>query len=113
MATMGHDRRYREEAMRRCRESTGDLINFGERVIQRDILAKEHGLSDRQTKALGHVLAHDGLTIHKYEALCPDTNRRTLQRDLKAMVDQGLLAIRGTSSTDPTKRYALAGGHRT
>ncbi len=81
----------------------------GERAIQRDVLAKEHGLSDRQAQALSHVMEHGGLTIQEYEALCPDTHRRSLQRDLKGLVDKGLLAERGTSSTDPTKRYVLSG----
>ena len=35
-------------------------------------------------------------------------NRRTLQRDLKALVDKGLLAERGTGPTDPTRHYRLA-----
>ena len=84
----------------------------GERAIQRDILAKEHRLSERQAKALRHVMEHGSLTIQDYEALCPGVNRRTLQRDLKAMLDQGLLAESGTSLTDPTKRYTLGQGAR-
>jgi len=79
----------------------------GERVIQRDILAKEHGLSERQVKAIGHVMEHGSLTIQDYDVLCPGINRRSLQRDLKSMLDNGLLAEAGTSPTDPTKRYML------
>jgi Fic family protein len=79
----------------------------GERVIQRDILAKEHGLSERQVKALGHVMENGSLTIQDYEVLCPGINRRSLQRDLKSMLDRGVLAEAGTSPTDPTKRYTL------
>ena len=51
-------------------------------------------------------------TIQDYEALCPGVNRRSLQRDLKAMLDKGLLAESGTSPTDPTKRYTLGRGAR-
>jgi len=80
----------------------------GERAIQRDVLAKEHRLSERQTLALGHAMEHGGLTIQDYEQLCPKVNRRTLQRDLKTMVNKGLLMEKGTSATDPTKRYYLA-----
>lgn len=79
----------------------------GERVIQRDILAKEHGLSERQIKALGQVMEHGSMTIQDYETLCPGVNRRSLQRDLKTMLDKGLLNESGTSPTDPTKRYTL------
>jgi Fic family protein len=70
----------------------------GEQAIRRDVLIKEHGLSDRQAKALGHILEHGSLTIKDYERLYPDTNRRSLQRDLKAMVDRGLLASEGATN---------------
>lgn len=79
----------------------------GERVIQRDVLVKEHGLSERQAKALGHVMENGSLMIQDFEDLCPGINRRSLQRDLKTMLNNGLLAESGTSPTDPTKRYTL------
>lgn len=79
----------------------------GERAIRRDVIIKEHNLSERQELALGYVLEHGELAIQDYRQLCPQVNRRTLQRDLKAMVDKGLLGERGTSPTDPTKRYRL------
>jgi len=82
----------------------------GEHAIHRDVLAQEYRLSERQTKALGHILEHGRLTIQEYEALCPGANRRTLQRDLKGLADKGLFVERGTSATDPTKRYVLAEG---
>ena len=85
----------------------GEVRQRGEQAIQRDILAKEYGLSDRQSKALGHVLEHGSLTIQDYQRLCPDVNRRTLQRDLKGMLECGLLIDSGRSPTDPTRRYAL------
>ncbi len=77
----------------------------GERVIQRDALVREHELSERQAKAIDFVLEHGGLTIQEYESLCPGSNRRSLQRDLRDLVAKGLLTEQGTSSTDPTKRY--------
>lgn len=80
----------------------------GERTIRQDVLAREQGLSDRQALALGHVMEHGRLTIQEYEALCPGSNRRTLQRDLKAMVEKGLFVERGTGPTDPTRHYRLA-----
>jgi len=67
----------------------------GEQAIRRDVLVKEHRLSDRQAKALGHILEHGSLTIQDFEGLCPDVNRRSLQRDLKAMVDRGLIVSEG------------------
>ena len=70
----------------------------GERAMRRDVLIKEHGLSDRQAKALGHILEHGSLTIQDFERLCPEVNRRSLQRDLKAMVDVGLLVSEGATN---------------
>jgi len=70
----------------------------GKRAICRDVLAREHGLSDRQAQALGHILEHGRLAIQDYEALCPGANRRTLQRDLSAMVEKGLLVPRGQTN---------------
>lgn len=67
----------------------------GEQAIRRDVLVKEHRLSNRQAKALGHILEHSSLTIQDFERLCPDVNRRSLQRDLKAMVERGLIAAEG------------------
>jgi Fic family protein len=80
----------------------------GQLAIQRDVLVREHELSDRQGKALGHALEHGGITIQDYEQLCPEFSRRTLQRDLKALIEDGLLRERATSPTDPTKRYVIA-----
>ena len=67
----------------------------GEQAIRRDVLIKEHGLSDRQAKAIGHILEHVSLTIQDFERLCPEVHRRSLQRDLKNMVDNGLLITEG------------------
>ena len=80
----------------------------GERTIHRDVLAREHGLSERQTKALGYVLEHGRLTIQEYADLYPNTNRRTLQRDLKDLANKGVFSERGTGPTDPTKHYVLS-----
>lgn len=70
----------------------------GEQAIRRDVLVKEHRLSDRQAKALAHVLEHGSLTIQGYEALCPEINRRSLQRDLKMMIEIGLLISEGATN---------------
>lgn len=70
----------------------------GEQAIRRDILIKQHGLSDRQTKAIDHILEQGSLTIQDFKRLCPDVNRRSLQRDLKAIVDLGLLVSEGATN---------------
>ena len=79
----------------------------GEQAIRRDVMAKQHNLSDRQAMALAHILVHGSLTIQDFERLCSRVSRRTLQRDLKLIIDKGLLAEKSTSPTDPTKHYVL------
>jgi len=75
-----------------------EMKTRGERAIRRDVLARRHGLSDRQARALDQVLDEGRLTIQEYAALCPGVNRRTLQRDLKAMVEKGLFALHGSTN---------------
>jgi hypothetical protein len=70
----------------------------GEQAIRLDVLVKQYGLSDRQAGAIKHILEHGSLTIQKFERLCPDVNRRTLQRDLKAMVNEGVLLSEGATN---------------
>jgi len=70
----------------------------GERVMHRDILARRHRLSERQRLALGLALEQGGLAIRDYEILAPDTSRRTLQRELRAMVKDGLLVAEGATN---------------
>ena len=82
----------------------------GERAIRRDVLIKERGLSDRQAKALSHIVEHGSLTIQDFERLCPDVNRRSLQRDIRAMIEQGIVEEEATSPTDPGKRYVFNEG---
>jgi len=79
----------------------------GEQAIRRDVMAKQKNLSDRQALALSHILAHGSLNIQDFERLSPHVTRRTLQRDLKLMVDKGLVAEKATSPTDPTRHYVL------
>jgi DNA-binding HxlR family transcriptional regulator len=40
-------------------------------------------------------LERGSLAIQDFERLCPEVNRRTLQRDLKEMIEGGLLLIEG------------------
>lgn len=68
-----------------------EVRDRGERAIRRDVLVKKYGLSERQAMALSYILEHGSLGIQNFERLCPEVSRRSLQRDLKVMVDMGLL----------------------
>ncbi len=69
----------------------------GEQVIRRDMLVLKHGLNERQSKAVEFLLAHGRFTIQDFEGLCPDVHRRSLQRDLKKMLDKGLISSEGAT----------------
>jgi hypothetical protein len=43
-------------------------------------------------------LDRGSLTIQDFEMLCPGTNRRSLQRDLKAMLDKGVFVSEGATN---------------
>lgn len=70
----------------------------GEQVFRRDVLTKQHGLNERQAKALGFLIQHGKLTIQNFEVLCPEVNRRSLQRDLKGMMDKQLIRAEGATN---------------
>lgn len=69
----------------------------GQRVIRRDVIVRKHGLNERQELAVGHLLENPDLRIEDFERLCPEVNRRTLQRDLKGMIEQGVLKAKGSA----------------
>ena len=70
----------------------------GEQVIRRDVLVQKHGLNERQGKALGYLLQNGKLTIQDFEEICPDVNRRSLQRDLKGLLDRALVTSEGATN---------------
>lgn len=70
----------------------------GEQVIKRDVLVQKHGLNERQGKALGFLLQNGKLTIQDFEDICPDVNRRSLQRDLKGLLDKELVTTEGATN---------------
>ena len=47
---------------------------------------------------LDHILKNGSLTIKDFDRICSEVNRRSLQRDLKAMVDKGLLIPEGATN---------------
>ncbi|MFQ5707229.1 MAG: Fic family protein [bacterium] len=70
----------------------------GEQVIKRDVLAKKCQLSSRQALALGYLIEHGQMQITDFEAICADVNRRTLQRDLSALIQKGIIKAEGATN---------------
>lgn len=69
----------------------------GEQVIQHDVVVQKYNLNERQSMAMRYLMQHTKLTIQNFEALCPDVNRRSLQRDLKAMQEKKLISSEGST----------------
>ncbi len=69
-----------------------------EQVIRRDVLVQKHSLNERQSKALGYLLQNGKLAIQDFESICPEVNRRSLQRDLKGMLDNELITMEGATN---------------
>lgn len=84
-----------------------EVRSRGEQAIRRDVLVKEHRLNERQASAMAYLLEHGGLSIQDYERLWPSVNRRSLQRDLKILLEKGLLVSEGATNR---LMYRLKGG---
>ena len=63
-----------------------------------DVLFQKYQLSIRQRQALTFAIEHGGLTIQNFKEICPEPSRRTLQRELRVMVEQGLLVPEGETN---------------
>lgn len=61
-------------------------------------LSTDTQLNARQQVAVSHIQQHGHLTIKTFENICPEPSRRTLQRDLKQMIDKGLLHTTGETN---------------
>ncbi len=70
----------------------------GETLIRLDVLTKKHKLSARQRIALELALVQSSFQIHDFEAQCPGVHRRSLQRDLRGLLEQGLLEAEGATN---------------
>lgn len=77
----------------------------GELVIRRDVLVRMYGLNERQAVVLEALMAGGSLGIEQIEALVPGVTRRTLQRDLRGMVDAQIAVGEGAARAT---RYSLS-----
>jgi Fic family protein len=75
-----------------------EVSERGKRVIKADVLAKQHALNARQTAAIRFLLEYGKMTIQDFEVICPGVNRRSLQRDLKALLVKGLATSSGATN---------------
>ena len=78
----------------------------GIRAIKMELVAREAGLSQRHADLLYFLTESPVWSIEELENQCPGTQRRTLQRDLKRLLELGLVKTAGHARS---VRYALAG----
>ncbi|GGG06507.1 MULTISPECIES: Fic family protein [Cysteiniphilum] len=75
-----------------------EIRHRGEDIIKLDVLKLNHELNDRQTKAVEHIIEHGQINMQEFSLLCPDVNKRTLQRELKAMAEKKLIESQGATN---------------
>ena len=68
-----------------------EVTDRGKRVTRRDAIGQKYGLSSRQAWRWDICSKTRCSRIEDYEKLCPEANKRTLQRDIKSLVDKGVL----------------------
>jgi Fic family protein len=84
-----------------------DVQMTAEQVMRNDVIlarARKNGLKERPVTLLGYLLTAGKATVAECEKELK-MNRRTLQRDLKLLVEKGLVREVSTGPTDPTKYY--------
>lgn len=79
--------------------SDGDLSSSQTAIqAQAEALTQQHALNPRQQAAITYVLTYGSLTIQTLESICFGPSRRTLQRDLKQLVEKGIFESRGNTN---------------
>ena len=91
----------------------------GTAAIRADVLAQAHGLGARQAAVLAAIHESGRLSLGELEPLFAGVSRRSLQRDLKLLLDKGLnpadrlgVAHRPNRSYVPALVRAARGGAR-
>ena len=60
-----------------------------------DRAAKALGLDERKSKALVYLYEHRSMTIADFEKLCPEADRASLEQDMQALVEMGIMTPDG------------------
>jgi Fic family protein len=70
----------------------------GESLIRLDVLTNQHKLTARQRAALDLAANRPEFRMEDFEAKCPGVHRRSLQRDLRVLIDKHLLVADGATN---------------
>ena len=75
-----------------------EVQNRGQQAMKLDILTIQHNFSNREKEAIEKALDQNGLSIKEFQFLFPETSKRTLQRELKHLLELGLLRVEGVTN---------------
>lgn len=84
----------------------GEAQEKGETLIRLDVLAQRHELSGRQLVALEMALLQTTFQLQDFAARFPSVHRRSLQFDLRGLVEQGFLEAAGATNSLVYRRRA-------
>ena len=80
------------------RSQLAEVQQKGESLIRLDLLTNKHKLTARQRVALELAAGGPEFRIEDFEARCPGVHRRSLQRDLRALIEKHLLVVEGATN---------------
>jgi len=86
-----------------------EVVSHGRNAIRSDLIARDLNLNPRQALAVEYLLGHPDMHIEHLERLSPGVNRRTLQRDLRGLIERGVLESTGAARA-VTYRLRIKGG---
>lgn len=99
-----------------CEGLATQLLEIKDRgvvAIRTDVVAREYGLNPRQAEVLDLMVAHGRQSMEGLAGRFPTVNRRTIQRDIKVLIDHGLVREIGSGPTDPNRLYEAVTGSDT
>jgi len=75
--------------------SPGRPVTTAGKAAMADRAAKALGLDQRKSKALVYLYEHRSMTIADFEKLCPEADRASLEQDMQALVEMGIMTSDG------------------
>lgn len=86
-----------------------EVKSRGTAVIRADLQARLHRLGSRQSAVLAAVYEAGTLSLGELQPRFLDVSRRSLQRDLRLLLEKGLIREVGSAAlTDPNRSYGPA-----
>jgi hypothetical protein len=83
-----------------------EVKSRGAAIIRADVVAKVHKLGARQAAVLAAIHEAGMLSLGELEPRFSKASRRSLQRDLRLLLDKGLIQEGGSAAvTDPNRSY--------